>query len=147
MSETDQTNQTTLEDFLAEVKEQEGQNRAFGSGEFEERVTLKAQFNVLYRNYIVEGYTANVQSKFGKNTAVRMTSPEGEKVTLWVSNFEEQHFNAFVKRCESEGHELPLKVSFARTEQTAAKSGNKYNKLNIKLESAGEDVQIELDNL
>ena len=76
-----------------------------------------------------------------------MTSPEGEKVTLWVSNFEEQHFNAFVKRCESEGNELPLKVSFARTEQTAAKSGNKYNKLNIKLESAGEDVQIELDNL
>jgi hypothetical protein len=66
---------------------------------------------------------------------------------LWVAGYEEQHFNAFVKRCESEGHELPLKISFARTQQTAAKSGNTYNKLNIKLEDAGEDVQLELDNL
>lgn len=144
---SEDTNQTSLEDFLAEVKEQEGSSRAFGSGEFEERTTLKADRNVLYRDYIVEGYTSDVQSKFGKNTAIRLTSPEGEKVTLWVSGYEEQHFNAFIKRCESEGDELPLKVSFARTQQTASKSGNTYNKLNIKLEASGEDVQIELDNL
>ena len=144
---SEDTNQTTLEDFLNEVKEQEGESRAFGSGEFEDRTTLKADRNTLYRNYIVEGYTSDVQSKFGKNTAIRLTSPEGEKQTLWVAGYEEQHFNAFVKRCESEGHELPLKISFARTQQTAAKSGNTYNKLNIKLEDAGEDVQIELDNL
>ena len=144
---SEDTNQTTLEDFLNEVKEQEGESRAFGSGEFEARTTLKAERNTLYRNYIVEGYTSDVQSKFGKNTAIRLTSPEGEKQTLWVAGYEEQHFNAFVKRCESEGNELPLKISFARTQQTAAKSGNTYNKLNIKLEDAGEDVQIELDNL
>tara|TARA_B100000963_G_C22640769_1_gene680299 strand:+ start:15629 stop:16066 length:438 start_codon:yes stop_codon:yes gene_type:complete len=144
---SEDTNQTTLEDFLNEVKEQEGESRAFGSGEFEDRTTLKAERNTLYRNYIVEGYTSDVQSKFGKNTAIRLTSPEGEKQTLWVAGYEEQHFNAFVKRCESEGNELPLKISFARTQQTAAKSGNTYNKLNIKLEDAGEDVQIELDNL
>ena len=144
---SEDTNQTTLEDFLNEVKEQEGESRAFGSGEFEDRTTLKAERNTLYRNYIVEGYTSDVQSKFGKNTAIRLTSPEGEKQTLWVAGYEEQHFNAFVKRCESEGNELPLKISFARTQQTAAKSGNTYNKLNIKLEDAGEAVQIELDNL
>ena len=144
---SEDTNQTTLEDFLNEVKEQEGESRAFGSGEFEDRTTLKAERNTLYRNYIVEGYTSDVQSKFGKNTAIRLTSPEGEKQTLWVAGYEEQHFNAFVKRCESEGNELPLKISFARTQQTAAKSGNTYNKLNIKLEDAGEDGQIELDNL
>ena len=144
---SEDTNPTTLEDFLNEVKEQEGESRAFGSGEFEDRTTLKAERNTLYRNYIVEGYTSDVQSKFGKNTAIRLTSPEGEKQTLWVAGYEEQHFNAFVKRCESEGNELPLKISFARTQQTAAKSGNTYNKLNIKLEDAGEDVQIELDNL
>lgn len=144
---SEDTNQTTLEDFLNEVKEQEGESRAFGSGEFEDRTTLKAERNTLYRNYIVEGYTSDVQSKFGKNTAIRLTSPDGEKQTLWVAGYEEQHFNAFVKRCESEGNELPLKISFARTQQTAAKSGNTYNKLNIKLEDAGEDVQIELDNL
>ena len=144
---SEDTNQTTLEDFLNEVKEQEGESRAFGSGEFEDRTTLKAERNTLYRNYIVEGYTSDVQSKFGKNTAIRLTSPEGEKQTLWVAGYEEQHFNAFVKRCESEGNELPLKISFARTQQTAAKSGNTSNKLNIKLEDAGEDVQIELDNL
>ena len=144
---SEDTNQTTLEDFLNEVKEQEGESRAFGSGEFEDRTTLKADRTPLYRNDIVEGYTSDVQSKFGKNTAIRLTSPEGEKQTLWVAGYEEQHFNAFVKRCESEGHELPLKISFARTQQTAAKSGNTYNKLNIKLEDAGEDVQLELDNL
>ena len=144
---SEDTNPTTLEDFLNEVKEQEGESRAFGSGEFEDSTTLKAERNTLYRNYIVEGYTSDVQSKFGKNTAIRLTSPEGEKQTLWVAGYEEQHFNAFVKRCESEGNELPLKISFARTQQTAAKSGNTYNKLNIKLEDAGEDVQIELDNL
>ena len=144
---SEDNNQTTLEDFLAEVKEQEGETRGHGSGEFEDRTTLKADRNTLYRNYIVEGFTSEVQSKFGLNTAVRLTSPEGTKVTLWVSGFEEKHFLAFIKRCEGEGNDLPLKVSFARTQQTAAESGNTYNKLNIKLEDAGEDVQIELDNL
>ena len=72
---SEDTNQTTLEDFLNEVKEQEGESRAFGSGEFEDRTTLKADRNTLYRNYIVEGYTSDVQSKFGKNTAIRLTSP------------------------------------------------------------------------
>jgi hypothetical protein len=144
---SEDTNQTTLEDFLAEVKEQEGETRGHGSGEFEDRTTLKADRNILYRNYIVEGFTSDIQTKFGLNTAVRLTSPEGEKVTLWVSGYEESHFLGFVKRCEGEGQDLPLKVSFARTQQTAAKSGNTYNKLNIKLEDSGEDVQIELDNL
>lgn len=144
---SEDTNQTTLEDFLAEVKEQEGETRGHGSGEFEDRTTLRADRNTLYRNYIVEGFTSEIQTKFGLNTAVRMTSPEGEKITLWVSGFEEGHFLGFVKRCQEEGQDLPLKVSFARTQQTAKESGNTYNKLNIKLEDSGEDVQIELDNL
>lgn len=141
---SEDSNQTSLEDFLNEVKEQE---KTYGSGEFEERTTLKAERNTLYRNYILERFNRREDGQYGPSTALNMTTPEGEKVVVWVSGYEEQHFNTFFKRTEEEGHSLPMKVSFARTQQTSEKSGRTYNKLNIKLESSGEDVQIELDNL
>jgi hypothetical protein len=137
--------QTSLDDFLAEVREQE--KTTHGSGEYEQRETLKADRNVLYRNYILERFNRREEGQYGPSTALNMTSPEGEKIVMWVGGFEENHFNAFIERCKSEGHDLPLKVSFARTQQTSEKSGRTYNKLNIKLEDSGEDVQIELDNL
>lgn len=141
-------NQMSLEDFVNEVKEQEKEYTAtFGSGEFESRETLQAEREKPYLGYIVEGYSANVEGKFGKNTAIRLTSPTGEKQTLWVNNFEEQHFNQFIARLEKQGLELPVKISFARTQEVSEKTGNPYNKLMIKLVASGEDVQIELDNL
>ena len=97
--------------------------------------------------YILEGYSANVEGKFGKNTAIRLTSPAGEKQTLWVNNFEEQHFNQFITRLEKQGIDLPVKISFAKTQEVSEKTGNPYNKLMIKLVAHGDDVQIELDNL
>ena len=147
MSEND-GNQMSLDDFRAEVQEQEKEYTAtFGSGEFESRETLKAEREKPYLNYIVEGYSANVEGKFGKNTAIRITSPSGEKQTLWVNNFEEQHFNQFITRLEKQGLDLPVKISFAKTQEVSEKTGNPYNKLMIKLVASGEDVQIELDNL
>ena len=141
-------NQMSLEDFVNEVKEQEKEYTAtFGSGEFESRETLQAEREKPYLGYIVEGYSADVEGKFGKNTAIRLTSPSGEKQTLWVNNFEEQHFNQFIARLEKQGLELPVKISFARTQEVSEKTGNPYNKLMIKLVASGEDVQIELDNL
>jgi len=138
------SNQTSLEDFLAEVKAQEG---PVGSGEYEERSTLKADRNVLYRNYILERHNRREGGEYGPSTALNMTSPEGEKVVMWVSGFEEQHFNTFMERMSNEGNDLPLKISFARTQKVSETSGRTYNKLNIKLEDSGEDVQFELDNL
>ena len=147
MSEND-GNQMSLDDFRAEVQAQEKEYTAtFGSGEFESRETLKAEREKPYLNYIVEGYSANVEGKFGNNTAIRLTSPAGEKQTLWVNNFEEQHFNQFITRLEKQGLDLPVKISFARTQEVSEKTGNPYNKLMIKLVASGEDVQIELDNL
>jgi len=141
-------NQMSLDDFIGEVQEQENEYRAaFGDGEFESRETLKTERDTPYQNYIVEGYTDNVEGKFGLNTAIRITSPAGEKQTLWVNGFEEQHFNQFIARQEKQGHDLPLKISFARTQEVSEKTGNPYNKLLIKLVAHGDDVQIELDNL
>ena len=144
----DNSNQLSLEDFIGEVQEQEKEYRdTFGSGEFENRETLKTERDVPYQNYIVEGYSSNVEGKFGKNTAIRVTSPSGEKQTLWVNGFEEQHFNQFIARLEKQGLDLPVKISFARTQEISEKTGNPYNKLLIKLIAHGDDVQIELDNL
>jgi hypothetical protein len=144
----DNNNQMSLDDFIGEVQEQENEYRAaFGDGEFESRETLKTERDTPYQNYIVEGYTDNVEGKFGKNTAIRITSPAGEKQTLWVNGFEEQHFNQFIARQEKQGRGLPLKISFARTQEVSEKTGNPYNKMLIKLVAHGDDVQIELDNL
>ena len=145
---SEDNNQMSLADFVNEVQEQEKEYTAtFGSGEFESRETLQAEREKPYLGYIVEGYSADVEGKFGKNTAIRLTSPSGEKQTLWVNNFEEQHFNQFIARLEKQGLGLPAKISFARTQEVSEKTGNPYNKLMIKLVASGEDVQIELDNL
>lgn len=147
----------SLEDFMGEVEEQDKEYRAtFGSGEFESRETLKTEREKPYQNYIVEGFTGNLDGKFGKNTAIRLTSPTGEKQTLWVAGFEEQHFNQYIAKLEKQGHatvdekgnlETPVKMSFARTQGVSEKTGNPYNKLLIKHVAHGDDVQIELDNL
>ena len=98
--------------------------------------------------YILEGYSHDVQGQYGKNTAVRLTAPDGAKVTLWVNGFEEEHFKTFVAtRVEQAGHQLPVKVSFLRTQRTAEKTGRTYNKIQFRLDAAGEDVQFELESL
>ena len=81
--------QTKLSDFLKEVGEEDELHRT-PDVEIESYTTLKANFDEVYENYIVEGFTSDIASEFGgTNTAVRMTSPEGEKVTLWVGSYED----------------------------------------------------------
>ncbi len=145
------TDQTTLDAFLGEVKSQEDDYReTYGgeaSGEFEDRTTLKAERDKLYEGYILEGYTNDIDGQYGKNTAVRLTAPDGDKVTLWVNGFEEQHFNQFCDRLEKQGISLPVKLSFARTQKTAEKSGRTYNRILLRLDAHGDEVQMELDSL
>ena len=132
---------------MSEVQEQEKEYAAtFGSGEFESRETLKAERDKPYLGYIVEGYSANVEGKFGNNTAIRLTSPAGEKQTLWVNNFEEQHFNQFIARLEGDDLSLPVKISFMRTQKESEK-GNTYNRLFVRLDAHGDDVAFEMDSL
>ena len=148
---SEDTNQTNLDDFMGEVKTQEEDHRkAYGgnaSGEFEDRTTLKAERDKLYEGYILEGYTSAIDGQYGKNTAARLTSATGEKLTLWVSGYEEQHFVQFCERLDKQGTTLPVKISFARTQKTAEKSGRTYNRIMIRLDASGEEVQLELDSL
>ena len=48
---------------------------------------------------------------------------------------------------EKKGASLPVKIDFLRTQEEAAKTGNKYNRLRIMEVASGEEVQFELDSL
>jgi hypothetical protein len=135
-----------LDAFLKDVEEQEKQDRdTTGSGEFEERSTLKADRDILYDGYFVESFQSGIAGQFGDNTAVRITSPTGEKQTLWVNGFEEQHFLKFIEKNATDDIALPVKVSFLRTQKTSA-AGNVYNSLKIRLDGHGDDVGLELES-
>tara|TARA_B100000287_G_scaffold213932_1_gene201912 strand:- start:158 stop:592 length:435 start_codon:yes stop_codon:yes gene_type:complete len=141
------TTQQTLDDFLREASEEEEEHRT-SDVEYEDRTTLKADFDKVYENYIVEGYTSDIESEYGgTNTAIRMTSPDGAKMTLWVGSVEQNIFHEKISHWEKQGHSLPVKISFARTKATSAKSGREYNKLTIKTIATGEEVALELETL
>tara|TARA_B100001778_G_scaffold302698_1_gene279548 strand:+ start:440 stop:874 length:435 start_codon:yes stop_codon:yes gene_type:complete len=141
------TTQQTLDDFLREASEEEEEHRT-SDVEYEDRTTLKADFDKVYENYIVEGYTSDIESEYGgTNTAIRMTSPDGAKMTLWVGSVEQNIFHEKISHWEKQGHSLPVKISFARTKATSAKSGREYNKLTLKTIATGEEVALELETL
>ena len=141
------TTQKSLDDFLREASEEEEEHRT-SDVEYEDRTTLKAEFDKVYENYIVEGYTSDIESEYGgTNTAIRMTSPDGAKMTLWVGSVEQNIFHEKISHWEKQGHSLPVKISFARTKATSAKSGREYNKLTLKTIATGEEVALELETL
>lgn len=140
-------NQSSLDAWLKNYEEQTQEDKEVtASGEYEERATLKAERDQIYSGYFLESYQGGIEGKYGENTAVRLTSPDGEKMTLWVNGFEETHFNQFVERLEKKGVDLPVKIDFLRT-QEESKTGNKYNRLRIMEVATGEEVQFELDSL
>ena len=77
---------------------------------------------------------------------MNMTSPDGEKRTLWVSANMKKDLDYFLKN-HGLTDTLPVKISFAKTKNTNEKSGREFHKLNIKLVASGDDVQFELDAL
>ena len=133
------------------MKNYEAQNEedrdTVASGEYDERETLRAERDKIYSGYFLESSQDGIEGKFGTNTAVRLTSPEGTKLTLWVNGYEEEHFNAFVEKLGKKGVSLPVKIDFLRTQETSKTSDNKYNKLRIMEVASGEEVQHELDSL
>ncbi len=141
--------QTAIDEFMKGYQEQVGQDETVqGSGEYEERTTLKAERDMVYEDYIVESFQGDIEGKYGTNTAVRVTSPDGEKLTLWVNGFEEQHFNNFIERLQAKGVDLPVKVDFLRTQEKSKKNENRtYNMIRFMENAHGEEVQFELDSL
>jgi hypothetical protein len=139
--------QKSLDEFMKNYAEQNEEDRdTVASGEYDERETLRAERDKIYAGYYLESSQGGIEGKFGTNTAVRLTSPEGTKLTLWVNGFEEEHFNAFVEKLGKKGVSLPVKIDFLRTQETS-KSDNKYNKLRIMEVDSGEDVRMELESL
>ncbi len=140
--------QKSLDEFMKNYAEQNEEDRdTVASGEYDERDTLRAERDKIYAGYYLESSQDGIEGKFGTNTAVRLTSPEGTKLTLWVNGYEEEHFNAFVEKLEKKGVSLPVKIDFLRTQETSKTSDNKYNKLRIMEVASGEEVQHELDSL
>lgn len=140
--------QKSLDEFMKNYEAQNEEDRdAVASGEYDERETLRADRDKIYSGYFLESSQDGIEGKYGTNTAVRLTSPEGKKLTLWVNGFEEEHFNAFVEKLEKKGVSLPVKIDFLRTQETSKTSDNKYNKLRIMEVASGDEVQHELDSL
>lgn len=146
------SNQATIDDFMNAHAAQGSDSES--SGEYDERETLKAERDVVYEGYIIESYAPGIEGKFGVNTAVHITSPDGEKMTLWVSGYEEQHFNSFMKAtCKEYGLtdtqgtlSAPIKVAFMRSQEPNKAGDKKYNRLRLVYRDSGEDVQFELDS-
>ena len=140
--------QKSLDEFMKNYAEQNEEDKdAVASGEYEDRETLRAERDQVYTGYYLESFQDGIEGKYGTNTAVRLTSPEGTKVTLWVNGYEEEHFNAFMGKLEKKGVSLPVKIDFLRTQEEAKASGNAYNRLRIMEVASGEEVQFELDSL
>jgi len=140
--------QKSLDEFMKNYAEQNEEDRdTVASGEYDERDTLRAERDKIYAGYYLESSQDGIEGKYGTNTAVRLTSPEGTKLTLWVNGFEEEHFNAFVEKLGKKGVSLPVKIDFLRTQETSKTSDNKYNKLRIMEVASGEEVQMELNSL
>jgi hypothetical protein len=140
--------QSTLDEFNKNYEAQNKEDKAaVASGEYDERETLRAERDQIYSGYIMESSQDGIEGKYGTNTAIRLTSPEGTKVTLWVNGYEEEHFNAFIEKLDKKGVSLPVKVDFLRTQEEAKTSGNKYNRIRFLEVASGEEVQMELDSL
>ena len=140
--------QSTLDEFNKNYEAQNKEDKAaVASGEYDERETLRAERDQIYSGYIIESSQNGIEGKYGTNTAIRLTSPEGTKVTLWVNGYEEEHFNAFMEKLDKKGVSLPVKVDFLRTQEEAKTSGNKYNRIRFLEVASGEEVQMELDSL
>ena len=140
--------QKSLDEFMKNYAEQNEEDKdAVASGEYEDRETLRAERDQVYSGYYLESFQDGIEGKYGTNTAVRLTSPEGTKVTLWVNGYEEEHFNAFIEKLDKKGVSLPVKVDFLRTQEEAKTSGNKYNRIRFLEVASGEEVQMELNSL
>lgn len=135
--------QKKLSDFLDEVDKQNEKHAVPETTSKHD--TYDFEFGTVYENYILERIGSH-EGQYGLSFAMNMTSPDGEKRTLWVSQNMKKDLDFFLKN-HGLTDALPVKVSFAKTKNTNEKSGREFHKLNLKLVASGDDVQFELDAL
>lgn len=134
-----------IEAFLAEVQEQTGSNN---TGNYINRDRLvvpideESGYSDLHNNYIIEGYTAGIEGKYGESTAVRMVSPDGgRRVTLWLTGYEQEHLKTQVATWTDDGASYPFEVKFLR-HKVASKNGRQYNRFSAQLLNSGQDITL-----
>jgi len=161
------TKQKKLSDFLEGVAEQEKIEReetnVHGSGTYEDRERLVVPFDEVYEYWYLEGYTDEIKGTYGVSTAVRVTSPEGVKHTLWLGSHEQTHFLRKLSTWtlplnpgrdekgldlpKGRGLSYPFKITFCRQKELSEKSGYEFNKFVMRLDAYGDDVEFELEAL
>jgi len=127
-------------DFLSEIENEKEESK--GNVRFPTRDTLKTDRDVLYKDYLLEGFSGGIEGNYGMNTAVRVIEPaEGRRQTLWLSGYEQDHLNASVARALESGHTYPMQVTFLRHKDTS-ESGREYNRFSMKVTASGEDITV-----
>jgi len=97
----------------------------------------------LHKNWILEGFTPNIEGNYGPSTAVRLIEPEnGRRQTLWLGSHEQEHFQTFVQKQLDDGKVFPMDITFLRHKQTAQKSGRQYNRFSALCNAWGDDVVV-----
>ena len=128
-----------IEAFLAEAAEQQPKTEAV----FPIREKMKADFDTLYNGYIIESYNEGIEGEYGVSTAVNLidTNNDGRRMTLWVGGYEQTTLHNSLRR-KRQTETPPIGCFFLRTKQTSEKSGRQFNKMVLRLDSAGDDVVI-----
>ncbi len=134
-----------IENFLAELSEQNEARAADSKPTFVERDTLKAEFDVLYKGYIMEGFTPGIEGNYGINTAVRCINPEdGRRMTLWLSGYTSEHFESVVNAVQNDGKTFPMTMDFLLHKKESA-GGRTYNRFSAIVRENGDAVEARMD--
>jgi hypothetical protein len=131
-----------IENFLAELTDLNAARAAENKPTFIERDTLKPEFDVLYKDYILEGYTPGIEGNYGVNTAVRMVEPEnGRRVTMWLSGYTCEHLESIVNAVQNDGGSFPMRMDFLLHKKESS-GGRTYNRFSAIVRENGDAVEL-----
>jgi len=133
-----------IENFLAEVEAQAGSKttpRYINRDRLVVGIDDESGYSEIHSGYILEGYTSGIEGQYGESTATRLISPEGRRMTLWLTGYEQEHLKAFLSNASEEGASFPMEVKFLR-HKVLGKNGRKYNRFSAQVVQSGEDVTV-----
>ncbi len=138
-------NANEIEAFLAEVEAQSSTSGTSGRYINRDRLVVSIDedtgYSELHSGYLLEGYTSGIEGKYGESTAVRLVNPDGRRVTLWLTGYEQEHLMNMVSGWTDEGHSYPMEIRFLR-HKVDSRNGRKYNRFSAQIVKSGEDVTM-----
>ena len=133
-----------IENFLAEVEAQAGSKttpRYINRDRLVVGIDDESGYSEIHSGYILEGYTSGIEGQYGESTATRLISPEGRRMTLWLTGYEQEHLKAFLSNASEEGASFPMEVKFLR-HKVLGTNGRKYNRFSCQLLSHGDALTV-----